>query len=51
MLSSLQHSRVQRVADPMRSRLAAEPWIIDKLVAMGARNEDVEDDDPAKRRT
>ena len=32
----------------MRFEFAAEPWLLDKLAVMGARDEDLEDDDPAE---
>ena len=32
----------------MRLEFAAEPWLLDKLAVMGARDEDLEDDDPGE---
>lgn len=32
----------------MRFEFAAEPWMIDRLAALGSSGEDMEDDDPAE---
>ena len=32
----------------LRFEFACEPWLLDKLAALGAGDEDLEDDDPAK---
>lgn len=32
----------------MRFEFAAEPWMLDKLASYGAKDEDLEDDDPAE---